>query len=594
METNRSVLEESIFGQTGVSNEVATTRFAKPAGWTGNASSSVSRVGTTSGHNIGPNTLQKVMAGDKISTTVQYYYQAAPGGNNTNFVNTVLSSLTTAITGGNAASGVVKGNAAQVSTQLSGMGGFVNAVQPNGSNPTSTTPQAFLTILFFDERFNFIAAADGGVAQQQVSSSFVPLTLTDVKVPKNGYAYIYVSNQSNSDVYFDNLVATITQGNIAEENHYYAYGLKIATLSSKKLGDVYEGKLQNNYLYQGAYAELDEDIGWTDFALRNYDAQIGRWVQQDPYQQFASPYLSMGNDPINNIDPSGGYSFGPFVSSVMNRALWAVGGAMIGGAIDAASGGNGINGALIGGAVGLGASFVNWGAAGVVLKKIAIRIGLQSASVAVNIINNGVVTQQVGKQAAMAHGPNNDLNSVDNETGKTESGWPETTYEGKFFSDQTKAYNYMWNNSFDLKTTDPKQQYRENMAYIVDGGILVLPNYKNLYNEADPKALPIREDSKRRYTHVKFNDKWYKIKGWIHTHPWTGINRLTGYDNGKGLPSADDYYTSTIRFPGLPAFVLSRDETYSFLGKFGKERPKFQLVGKTKDVLSGKQKLVQF
>jgi RHS repeat-associated protein len=73
------------------------------------------------------------------------------------------------------------------------------------------------------------------------------------------------------------------------------------------LGDVYQGSLKNNYLYQGAYAELDEDIGWTDFALRNYDAQIGRWVQQDPYQQFASPYVGIGNDPINFTDPSGGF-----------------------------------------------------------------------------------------------------------------------------------------------------------------------------------------------------------------------------------------------------------------------------------------------
>ena len=64
------------------------------------------------------------------------------------------------------------------------------------------------------------------------------------------------------------------QGNIAEENHYYAYGLKIAGISSKKLGDSYEGSLKNNYLYQGAYSELDDDIGWTDFFLRNYDAQI--------------------------------------------------------------------------------------------------------------------------------------------------------------------------------------------------------------------------------------------------------------------------------------------------------------------------------
>jgi RHS repeat-associated protein len=90
------------------------------------------------------------------------------------------------------------------------------------------------------------------------------------------------------------------------QNRYYPYGLKIATLSAKKLADVYEGVVKNNYLYQGAFAELDEDIQWTDFPLRNYDAEIGRWVQQDPYQQFASPYTGMGDDPANNIDPSGG------------------------------------------------------------------------------------------------------------------------------------------------------------------------------------------------------------------------------------------------------------------------------------------------
>lgn len=98
----------------------------------------------------------------------------------------------------------------------------------------------------------------------------------------------------------------VITGNIIEENHYYSYGLKIAAISSKKLGNVNEGMLKNNYLYQGAYSELDDDIGWHDFYLRNYDAQIGRWIQQDPYQQFASPYLGMGNDPINNTDPSGG------------------------------------------------------------------------------------------------------------------------------------------------------------------------------------------------------------------------------------------------------------------------------------------------
>jgi RHS repeat-associated protein len=82
--------------------------------------------------------------------------------------------------------------------------------------------------------------------------------------------------------------------------------IKNSLLSAKKLADVYEGVVKNNYLYQGAFAELDEELDWTDFPLRDYDAQIGRWVQQDPYQQFASPYVGMGADPANNTDPSGG------------------------------------------------------------------------------------------------------------------------------------------------------------------------------------------------------------------------------------------------------------------------------------------------
>lgn len=310
METTRSAVEEPIFGQSGGGNEVSTTRYTKPVAWTGNTSTSVSRVGTNAGHNIGPNTLQKVMAGDKVTASVQYYYSSAPGGNNTGFVSTMLGSLVQAITGGAATTNLVKGNASSISTQLNGVTGFVNAVQPNGSNPGGTTPQAYLTILFFDERFKFIEAADGGVAQQQVAASVgsngAPLGLSNVKAPKNGYVYIYVSNQSNSDVYFDDLVVGITIGNIAEENHYYAYGMKIATLSSKKLADSYEGNLTNNYQYQGAYSEMDEDIGWNDFALRNYDPQIGRWVQMDPYDEFPSPYSGMGDDPVNSTDPSGG------------------------------------------------------------------------------------------------------------------------------------------------------------------------------------------------------------------------------------------------------------------------------------------------
>ncbi len=149
--------------------------------------------------------------------------------------------------------------------------------------------------------------------------------------------------------------------------------MKIATLSSKKLGDSYEGSLKNNYLYQGGYSEMDDDIGWHDFMLRNYDAQIGRWVQQDPYQEFATSYTYVGNDPINLTDPTGGLSWPPpGLGKVVSSASGSVGNVL-----------------TISGQVG---SAVN------LLSKVSIIIN--TVSTAVNIISSAVEIKQVGKQVA--------------------------------------------------------------------------------------------------------------------------------------------------------------------------------------------------
>jgi len=41
-----------------------------------------------------------------------------------------------------------------------------------------------------------------------------------------------------------------------------------------------------------------------------YDGRVGRWMTTDPYSQYHSPYLAMGNNPIRMIDPDGGFAFG--------------------------------------------------------------------------------------------------------------------------------------------------------------------------------------------------------------------------------------------------------------------------------------------
>ena len=59
------------------------------------------------------------------------------------------------------------------------------------------------------------------------------------------------------------------------------------------------------YAYQGQ--EKDPETGKEAFQLRLWDSRIGRWLTTDPYGQFSSPYLGMGNNPMNGIDPDGGY-----------------------------------------------------------------------------------------------------------------------------------------------------------------------------------------------------------------------------------------------------------------------------------------------
>jgi len=334
METGRASVEEPLFGQTGGANEVSATRYPTAStGWSGNSTASVSRLGNIAGKNIGPNTLQKVMAGDYVNARAEYYFNAAPGSGNPNPANSLLTSLVQALASGPTSS-LIKGTASNITSQLNVNQAFLDYVQPTGGGTGG--PKAYLTLLFFDERFNFVGAQDGGAYQQQVASSVdangSSLNINGVRAPKNGYVYAYLSNQSDGDVYFDNFALTLAQGNIVEENHYYSFGLRIATLSSKKYSDSYDRGVENKYGMQGAFAEMDDDIGWSDFALRNYDAQIGKFVQQDPFGQFYSPYTGMGNDPVNLIDPSGGIGIPcPGTSALaifMDGALYAIGNAL--------------------------------------------------------------------------------------------------------------------------------------------------------------------------------------------------------------------------------------------------------------------------
>ena len=103
-----------------------------------------------------------------------------------------------------------------------------------------------MTILFFDERFKFVSEGSTTKPVTDAGDGNHFLLIDPIKSPKNGYAYVYLSNESNEPVYFDNFKVQDNRGRIIEEDHYYSFGLKIAAISSKKLGDGNEGSLKND------------------------------------------------------------------------------------------------------------------------------------------------------------------------------------------------------------------------------------------------------------------------------------------------------------------------------------------------------------
>jgi len=133
-------------------------------------------------------------------------------------------------------------------------------------------------------------------------------------IPAPGYVYIYVNDNSNSPswVHFDDLKITQVHSPFVSGADYYPFGL---TMSDREiLTEPYR------FGYQGQFAEEDTETGWNAFDLRMYDARFGRWLSPDPYGQFASPYLAMGNNPVSGTDPDGGLCCGRIASSIAARA----------------------------------------------------------------------------------------------------------------------------------------------------------------------------------------------------------------------------------------------------------------------------------
>lgn len=227
------------------------------------------------GPRVGMGIVLKVMAGDKFNLRVNSWWNSgSQPGTPVSPLNNLLTALNNSIPG-------VSGGH-YTSTDLSSN----NALNPgvanflNSQTYNSSKPKAFINWILFDEQFNYVSSSSG-FEQVGSSNTFTTHTRTGISLTKNGYLYIYVSNETpNIDVFFDNLQVTHIRGPLVEETAYYPFGLTMAGISDKALNfGVPENKKKK---FQGQ--EYNDDLGVDiyEFKFRMDDPQIGRFWQIDP------------------------------------------------------------------------------------------------------------------------------------------------------------------------------------------------------------------------------------------------------------------------------------------------------------------------
>ncbi len=257
-----------------------------------------------------------VNKGDTVKLSVKAYYENDP------IVDGMLSAaeMFAAILAGGEGGNVAGEGATLANSTLDESA--VSAMNTNKSaSSEEDVPKAFINYMLFDKDMTYITS--GFI---QISSGAKNLWETvefpaPITIEQNGYALVYVSNETNAAcvVDFDDLTIEHAKTPIVFASDYYPFGLEYNGFSRN-----YSQKVRFKFQDQ----ESDEETGWIAFKWRNHQPEIGRFFNLDPLAEdyyYNSPYAFSENKLVGHVELEGLESLesksNPYIRSLLSEPV---------------------------------------------------------------------------------------------------------------------------------------------------------------------------------------------------------------------------------------------------------------------------------